>query len=576
MLKRSIAQTLFLVITLLALVVVLAMTGLFHVSLQHGFRTYVQSAELQRLAPLEALLLARHAEQGNWDFVAGQADIGRAVMPARGARSGPASAAGYGAAGWQGGPPPRGVGPPPAGSGPMPERFEPPPAGFGPRSEGFGPPSERFGPPAGDGYSYGPQHRDPPPGHYPPQRQGMAGDFSPGTDLPQEVRPAMTPGRFADPGGARPRQDVLSLGPRAALLGPDGVFLAGNRNAVRDPRRALWTGDGATRRLVGYLVLTEPPAAQRQAGEDFVAGQSRNLLWIALLALLLSALAAWGLARYFRRPISALATGTRRIASGDFGARLPETRGDELGRMAGDFNRMAEKLEAFEQSRRQWMADSSHELRTPLTVLATHLEAMRDGVIPTSPEKLQTLSRTVADMNRLVNDLFQLATTDAGAHDYRYEPVPVAGLLAELESSFAPRLASAKLALAVHDETPPGSCVRGDRLRLAQLLGNLLTNSSRYTDAGGKVRVTAQRHNDRIEIVVEDSAPGVPPASLPRLFDRFFRVDASRSRRSGGSGLGLAICRAIVQAHGGSITASASALGGLKVSLSLPVAKGQG
>lgn len=492
MLKRSIAQTLFLVITLLAFVLVLAMAGLFRVSLQHGFRTYVQSMELERLVPLEERLLDRYAREGSWGFLHGYNDIGRAVAP---------------------------------------PRPGPPGAGWIPPGQGPG------------GWPPGPPHGPPPPGH-----DGMAGGASP-----------------------RPGQDVLSLGPRAALLEVDGSFVAGNPDALRTPRRPLHAGSGGARRLVGYLVLTAPPAAQHQSGEDFVASQFRNLLWISLLVLLLSAVAAWGLAAHFRRPVRALAAGTHRIAAGDFGARLPAERKDELGGMARDFNRMAEKLEAFEMSRRQWMADTSHELRTPLTVLATHLEAMRDGVLPASPEKLQALSRTVEDMSRLVSDLALLATTEAGAHDYRYESVPVAGLLAELEGNFAPRLEAAGLTLTVRDDTPPGTALRADHLRLSQVLGNLLTNAGRYTDAGGQVRVVARRGGDSVDIVVEDSAPGVPTAALPRLFERFYRVDASRSRRSGGSGLGLAICRAIVEAHGGSIVAAASPLGGLRITLRLPL-----
>ncbi|MDF3031765.1 MAG: hypothetical protein K0R03_2323 [Moraxellaceae bacterium] len=535
MLKRSIAQTLFLVITLLAFVVVLAMAGLFRVSLQHGFRTYVQSLELARLGPLETQLLARYAEQGSWDFIRGAEDIGHALRPPPPRWSG----------GWQGGPPGDGYGPPP-GEG----RF-----GFAqdtslpPRESGADgmPPHESI---AGGAPSGGAGDRAP---------QG-GGRFGPPTG----------PGGGSSGGPSGRRQDILSLGPRAALLDAEGNFLAGNRAALPEPRRALYSGEGKARRLVGHLILTTPPAAQRQAGEEFVASQLKNLAWISLLVLVLSALAALGLARYFRRPLSALAEGARRIARGDLAARLPATRGDELGKLAGDFNHMAARLETMEQSRRQWVADTSHELRTPITVLATHLEAMRDGVIPVTPEKLQVLARTVDDMNRLVSDLHQLATADAGAQDYRYEDVSVAGLLAELETTFAPRCAKAGLSFSCHDASAPGSTVRADHLRLSQVLGNLLTNSCRYTDAPGEIRLTAAAQQDQVEFVVEDSAPGVPAVALPKLFERFYRVDASRSRQSGGSGLGLSICRAIVQAHGGTISAGPSSLGGLRVSVRLP------
>ena len=347
------------------------------------------------------------------------------------------------------------------------------------------------------------------------------------------------------------------------------------------PRRAIYIDVKGERKLIGYLVLAKPlvtgtiETAGENADQRFINQQVRNIMWISLLAVIVSALAALVLARHFRQPIKELADGARQVAAGDFSIRLPVKRRDELGDVAKDFNQMTEQLAAFERSRRQWVADTSHELRTPITILSTHLEAMADGVIPSNPERLGVLAHTVADMNRLVGDLHQLASADAGAHDYQFQPVEVGDLLADLELAFAARLHKQQLSLQVVDQTPAGLRIEADRLRLTQVLANLLTNSSRYTDAGGKVRIMAQAQAEKLTLVIEDSAPGVPPEALPKLFDRFYRVDASRSRQNGGSGLGLAICQAIIDAHQGVIVASASLLGGLRVEINLPLARGQ-
>lgn len=228
------------------------------------------------------------------------------------------------------------------------------------------------------------------------------------------------------------------------------------------------------------------------------------------------------------------------------------------------------KLESGEAARVQWVADTSHELRTPITILATHLDAMQDGVIAPTPANLAVLSDTVKDMERLVSDLHLLARADAGAQALQCEAVDLAELCADVAAGFAPRLASHPLRYSLVDQLAPGCLVQGDRQRLGQVLSNLIGNALRYTDAGGQLRLVLASAGPDIVIRVEDSAPGVPDAALARLFDRFYRVDESRSRASGGSGLGLAICEAIVAGHGGRMQASHSPLGGLRIDILLP------
>lgn len=379
---------------------------------------------------------------------------------------------------------------------------------------------------------------------------------------------------------SRPQNDMSSLGQRFAVLDLSGSFIAGNRQAELEPKRTIYLGDGEQKRAIGYLILAKPirhahiESKLRSDEQGFINQQIRHILLISVAAVILSAIAALAVARYFRHAIQAVADGVRQVAAGDFNVRLMLNRQDELGAVARDFNQMAEQLATYERSRRQWVADTSHELRTPITILSTHLEAMTDGIIPTSPERLGVLAHTVADMNRLVGDLHQLASADAGIHDYQFQPIDVGDLLADLEQAFSTKLAQLELSLHVENQAPMGLRIAADRLRLTQVLANLLTNSGRYTDAGGQVHIKAQLYASQLKLIVEDTSPSVSAESLPYLFERFYRADASRSRKNGGSGLGLAICQAIVKAHDGMINASHSLLGGLKVEIILPLDKG--
>ena len=217
------------------------------------------------------------------------------------------------------------------------------------------------------------------------------------------------------------------------------------------------------------------------------------------------------------------------------------------------------------------MADVSHELRTPLTVLSGELEALEDGVRPLSRESLASLRGEVNALAKLVNDLNQLALADVGALAYRKETVDIAPLVQQAIESHRERVAERGLALEA--SLDQGALVFADADRLQQMFRNLLENAARYTDRGGRVRVALRRADGQVAIEFDDTAPGVPSEALPHLFERFYRVEGSRSRANGGTGLGLSICRSIAAAHGGDIAASASPLGGLRVSVTLPVAQ---
>jgi two-component system sensor histidine kinase BaeS len=251
---------------------------------------------------------------------------------------------------------------------------------------------------------------------------------------------------------------------------------------------------------------------------------------------------------------------------------VPAAGSDELHRLATDFNRLAVALQNAERTRRDFIADISHELRTPLAVLRGELEAIQDGVRRLDNSTLDSLQSEVAMLSQLTDDLYELALADIGELSFEMVPVDVSSLVTSAAESFRERLAAKNVTL----NTIPGATpalMAGDPYRLTQLIKNLLENSLRYTDPGGKVEVVVTAGSDGIRIDVQDSFPSVPESMLPRIFDRLFRVDSSRSRRSGGAGLGLALCQHIVHAHGGTIEARHSALGGLWIMIRFAVSR---
>ena len=326
--------------------------------------------------------------------------------------------------------------------------------------------------------------------------------------------------------------------------------------------------DGET---VGYVSVTSRQQLSAQADQLF-ASEQRTFFWqLAAFLLVLSALVSFPTAIYLTRPLRDVVAGTRVLSSGKFDLRLPVRGSDEISQLSEDFNTLALTLEENSKARRVWIADISHELRTPLAILQGELESVQDGIRPLNTDTLESLHSEVVHLNALVDDLHELSMTDMGALVYEKDQVD---LLDIIEQSFEMHQALAKkhnlrLSLSL-DSGGTGREMKmlGDPNRLQQLFDNLLQNSLRYTDPGGEVRVHLCTNGNN-SLVVEwcDSSPGVSDEHLGKLFDRLYRVDGSRNRKKGGSGLGLAICQNIVQAHEGTIVASHSPLGGLKLTI---------
>ena len=401
------------------------------------------------------------------------------------------------------------------------------------------------------------------PRHRPPPDPAWPEDEPPPPRGDDRRRPP--PPRHGPERARRAHLAELNLLSRLLLVDARGLPVVGDPAIAGGAASLPIEVDG---QAIGTLYLRRLPQLRGDTDLSFARDQLRNALIACVAILAMALLLAFALARWLLDPVRELAAGTRALAEGDYGRRVGDRRGDELGELARDFNHLARTLEQHRESRRRWGADIAHELRTPLSVLRGEIQALQDGIREVTPSALNSLNAECERIGGLVEDLYQLSLADAGALEYTFESVDLGELLQEAVELQKHGFADAGLELEL--EVRAGARVRGDTRRLGQLIDNLLANSRRYTESPGRVRLVLEEDAGSVFLVIEDSAPGVPEAALPRLFDRLFRVDTSRNRDAGGAGLGLAICRAIVLAHGGSIEATASRLGGLRIEVRLP------
>jgi signal transduction histidine kinase len=315
---------------------------------------------------------------------------------------------------------------------------------------------------------------------------------------------------------------------------------------------------------VATVEIGEPLAAVERAK----AGVARTFLLTGAVALLIAGIGGWVVASRTSRPLRRIARTAAEIDSGRLGLRI-RARGprDEVRVLADALDRMLDRLEDAFARQRGFVSDASHELRTPLTVVRGQLEVLARQSDPTQEDirRVEGLVRLeLLRMQRLVEDLLLLARADEGQL-VRPLPLDADTFLADLWDGLsitAPR--------DFRFERPPGGTLMADPDRIAQVITNLVRNAVAHTREGGLVRLVARPQARGLEIAVEDDGPGIPPDQRARIFDRFHRIDAGRTRDSGGAGLGLAIAKAIVEAHGGTISAGVSPAGGARVAFVLP------
>lgn len=360
-------------------------------------------------------------------------------------------------------------------------------------------------------------------------------------------------------GSARPgdgRARPVNFGDRVALYTADGHHLMG---PPLPPGRPQQTADvRVDGRIVAELHLTASivPASAERA---FLHRQYLGVVLLTLLLTILSLLIALVGARWLARPLAQMARVADALSGGDFSATAKEDGVAETARTARALNAMSRRLADLDATRKRWLAQMSHELRTPVTVLRGELELLLDGVRKPDQAALVSLHDEVLDLGRRVEDLHLLAVADAGRLRCALAETDAAQLIRRCAARFGPRAEAAGLSFSVI--APDALPANWDEQRVGQMLGVLLDNAIRYTDAPGQIRLDLRMGGDRAEISVVDSGPCPPAAILSSE-----AVDSYH-----GSGLGLAICRGLARAHGGQLDLLPSDLGGLKARLTLPL-----
>jgi signal transduction histidine kinase len=282
----------------------------------------------------------------------------------------------------------------------------------------------------------------------------------------------------------------------------------------------------------------------------------RFLLWLALVALAAVALMLW-ISDRIVGPIRTLTAAVGDMASGSLQGRVDVRSNDEVGELARAFNELAERLERSETQRKALVADIAHELRTPLTNIRGSIESLQDGLVAASPEELRALHDDTLLLARLVDDLHELSVGDLGALRLETDAVDLDAEVRRAIDAFGEAITARQMRVRISIAQPLPHA-RGDAGRIRQVMHNLFSNALRYTDDGGTIDVAARRDGEEIRVSVSDDGVGFPAHEADAIFQRFHRVDASRSRATGGTGLGLAIAKQLIEAHGGNIGAFAN------------------
>ncbi len=412
--------------------------------------------------------------------------------------------------------------------------------------------------------------------------ESILSGFQPGGALVPSVRRGPGP----DTGGGRGR-GVGGAGGMGRGGGPLLVLADANGRIVYDERgiganQTLSSADRANSipiqsngSTIGYLLAISPGAGALQpAAQAFLDELRSTLLLAGLVAGLAGIVLGVVISRNLAAPLASLAQAARAVAARQLDRRVPVKGADEIADVSRAFNEMAEELQASDTARRNMVADIAHELRTPLTVMQGNLRAMLDGVYPLDKSEVATLYDETRLLNRLVDDLRELALADAGQLSLGLQTIELSPLLKNVAGQFAIPAEEKQVELSVkaNRELP---AVRGDPDRVAQVLRNLIANALRHTPGRGCIIIQAEAEpaGGLVRISVRDTGEGIGPEDTPHIFERFYRADRSRASGMGSSGLGLAIAKAWVEAMGGQIGVESELGKGSVFWLDLPIAE---
>ncbi|WP_065477338.1 cell wall metabolism sensor histidine kinase WalK [Streptomyces sp. PTY087I2] len=412
------------------------------------------------------------------------------------------------------------------------------------------------------------------------KRQGREGvrlnnDLSWGDPVPVAV-----PG---EPGAVAPRPEPAPRDTPAEEAAPS-VGMP-ERTGENDRAIASCVGTARSEQLSSYvaspaLLFIGDEGGATLPGFDLSPANTARIAGAAALVLALTVGASVFAGARLVRPLHALTGAAQRMRDGEQPASVPVSGDDEVGRLAAAFNDMSAHRARLEEQRKAMVSDVAHELRTPLSNIRGWLEAAQDGLADPDPAFVSSLLEEAVLLQHIIDDLQDLAAADAGVLRLHPEPVEAGELLGQVAAAHQARAENAGVTLAV-TATTPGPALSADPVRLRQAVGNLVSNAVRHTPEGGRVTLRAyvtgpdvpEEGGGTVVIEVTDTGSGIPAADLPHVFDRFWRAEKSRSRRTGGSGLGLAIVRKLVEAHGGTVGATSTEGEGSTFTLRLPGAR---
>ena len=344
---------------------------------------------------------------------------------------------------------------------------------------------------------------------------------------------------------------------------PDGAVLPAN--IIKADTAILVDG-----KPVGTILTAGQPPGLNPQEALFLQRTNQALLLAMGVALLVALVMGILLARTLTGPLQALTQAARGMTRGQEEQQVKVRSNDEIGQLAEAFNHMSEEVARVNQLRRKMTADIAHDLRTPLTVISGYIESMRDGVLKPTPQRLALIYVEIERLQNLVGDLKMLSQADAGELPLNPQWISPKNLLDRAASLFRHQAGQQNVSIQANAEGDiPNIWV--DEARMMQVLDNLISNALRYTPEGGKVTLWAGRSADGVEISIQDTGSGIEASELPYIFDRFHRAESSRHTETGESGLGLAIVKAIVESHGGSVSAESTPGKGTTIRLLLPV-----
>jgi len=383
------------------------------------------------------------------------------------------------------------------------------------------------------------------------------------------INTVLRPGRGAIPAEFKNfnRQGLILILPDGMILIGDeshhaGTVLTQNELKNAEPIEV----DGET---IAFLVVFSPQFQRNPQEEQFLERTNLALLYASGIAIVLAIILGLIFTRTLLKPLSNLNTAIGKMEKGELLQEVQKTSNDELGDVIEGFNQMSNALANANAQREQMTADIAHELRSPLTVINGYLEALQDGVLEATPERIEIIKQEVSQLNRLVSDLRTLALADAGQLSIIKDRVNLQTLFNHMQNAYSLITTEKEIEFTFNKEDQL-EYIYADEGRILQVFSNLITNAVRHTHHGGDIFINAYDTEKGAVIEVRDTGEGIPEDELEVVFERFYRADPSRQTTSSQSGLGLSIVKAIVETHGGEVKVTSKVGEGSTFSILLP------